>query len=59
MSVLLAHEKKGGATMATNAVKTVIPQESSDSSDNDDVTEIQPTDTGKTVAFCRFVKDEV
>ncbi|XP_020712446.1 general transcription factor IIE subunit 1 [Athalia rosae] len=45
MSVLLAHEKKGG-TNAVNAIKTVIPQESSDSSDNEDVTEIQTTDIG-------------
>lgn len=45
MSVLLAHEKKGGAN-AVNAVKAVILQESSDSSDNEDVTEIQAGDTG-------------
>ncbi|CAL7942969.1 unnamed protein product [Xylocopa violacea] len=46
MSVLLAHEKKGG-TNSTAAVKSVLPQESSDSSDNEEVTEMQTIDTGE------------
>lgn len=45
MSVLLAHEKKGGAN--ATAVKTVLPQESSDSSDNEDGGEMQAVDTGQ------------
>lgn len=44
MSVLLAHEKKGGMT-DNNAVKSVIPQESSDSSDNEENNEMQPVET--------------
>lgn len=44
MSVLLAHEKKGGAN--ESAVKAVLPQESSDSSDNEDAGEMQTVDTG-------------
>lgn len=44
MSVLLAHERKG-ATNASNAVKSVIPQESSDSSDNEDP-DMQTVDAG-------------
>ncbi|XP_034934737.1 general transcription factor IIE subunit 1 isoform X2 [Chelonus insularis] len=43
MSVLLAHEKKGG-TKTANAVKTVLPQDSSDSSDNEDGGEMQAVD---------------
>lgn len=46
MSVLLAHEKKGG-TNASSAVKSVLPQESSDSSDNEEVTEMQAMETGE------------
>ncbi|XP_029033528.1 transcription factor IIEalpha [Osmia lignaria lignaria] len=46
MSVLLAHEKKGG-TNATAAIKSVLPQESSDSSDNEEVAEMQTIDTGE------------
>lgn len=45
MSVLLAHEKKGGTNSAA-AIKSVLPQESSDSSDNEAVTEMQAIDTG-------------
>lgn len=45
MSVLLAHEKKGG-TNSTAAIKSVLPQESSDSSDNEEVAEMQAIDTG-------------
>ncbi|XP_043263453.1 general transcription factor IIE subunit 1 [Colletes gigas] len=45
MSVLLAHEKKGG-TNAAAAIKSVLPQESSDSSDNEEVAEMQAIDTG-------------
>ncbi|XP_051174349.1 general transcription factor IIE subunit 1 [Leptopilina boulardi] len=44
MSVLLAHEKKGGMS-DNNAVKSVIPQESSDSSDNEDNNDMQPIET--------------
>lgn len=47
MSVLLAHEKKGG-TNSTAAIKSVLPQESSDSSDNEEVAEMQAIDTGMT-----------
>ncbi|XP_043270013.1 general transcription factor IIE subunit 1 isoform X2 [Venturia canescens] len=46
MSVLLAHEKKGGTTNISNAVKTVLPQESSDSSDNEEPKEMQTVDAG-------------
>ncbi|XP_076282586.1 transcription factor IIEalpha [Lasioglossum baleicum] len=46
MSVLLAHEKKGG-TNAAAAIKSVLPQESSDSSDNEEVAEMQTIDTGE------------
>ena len=46
MSVLLAHEKKGG-TNASAAIKSVLPQESSDSSDNEEVAEMQTIDTGE------------
>ncbi|XP_015119582.1 general transcription factor IIE subunit 1 [Diachasma alloeum] len=46
MSVLLAHEKKGGNTNAVSAVKAVLPQESSDSSDNEEHGEMQAVDTG-------------
>ncbi|XP_076247583.1 transcription factor IIEalpha isoform X1 [Calliopsis andreniformis] len=46
MSVLLAHEKKGGTNSAA-AIKSVLPQESSDSSDNEEVTEMQAVDTGE------------
>ncbi|OXU27735.1 hypothetical protein TSAR_015399 [Trichomalopsis sarcophagae] len=45
MSVLLAHEKKGGVN--ESAVKAVLPQESSDSSDNEDAGEMQTVDTGE------------
>lgn len=45
MSVLLAHEKKGGTNTA-NAVKAVLPQESSDSSDNEEVAGMQAVDAG-------------
>lgn len=45
MSVLLAHEKKGGVN--ATAVKAVLPQESSDSSDNEDAGDMQAVDTGK------------
>lgn len=44
MSVLLAHEKKGG--LSASAVKTVLTHESSDSSDNEDVREMQTVDNG-------------
>jgi len=46
MSVLLAHEKKGGTNSAMS-IKTVLPQESSDSSDNEEDTEMQAVDTGE------------
>ncbi|KAF7994508.1 hypothetical protein HCN44_003980 [Aphidius gifuensis] len=48
MSVLRAHEKKGPNNATANAVKAVLPQESSDSSDNEDMHYIdtQPIDTG-------------
>ncbi|XP_011300518.1 general transcription factor IIE subunit 1 [Fopius arisanus] len=46
MSVLLAHEKKGGVTNAVNAVKAVLPQDSSDSSDNEEHVEMQAVDAG-------------
>lgn len=46
MSVLLAHEKKGG-TNSASSIKAALPQESSDSSDNEEDTEMQAVDTGK------------
>ena len=55
MSVLLAHEKKAG-TNASNAVKTVLPQESSDSSDNEDTNDMQIVDTGKKLLKILFYK---
>jgi len=45
MSVLLAHEKKGGTSNLVSSTK-VLPHESSDSSDNEEDTEIQTVDTG-------------
>lgn len=45
MSVLLTHEKTSGV-QAANAVKAVLPQESSDSSDNDEASNMQAIDTG-------------
>lgn len=45
MSVLLAHEKKSG-TNSTASIKAVLPQESSDSSDNEEDMEMQTVDTG-------------
>ncbi|XP_011498840.1 PREDICTED: general transcription factor IIE subunit 1 [Ceratosolen solmsi marchali] len=45
MSVLLAHEKKGGIN--ASAVKTVLPHESSDSSDNEDRGDMKVADTGE------------
>lgn len=50
MSVLLAHEKKGG-TNSTASIKAVLPQESSDSSDNEEDTEMQAIDTGEIEAM--------
>jgi len=50
MSVLLAHEKKGG-TNSTASIKTALPQESSDSSDNEEDTEMQAIDTGEIEAM--------
>jgi transcription initiation factor TFIIE subunit alpha len=47
MSVLLAHEKKGGTNSSTS-IKTALPQESSDSSDNEEEMEMQTVDTGMT-----------
>lgn len=46
MSVLLAHEKKGG-TNSTASIKAALPQESSDSSDNEEDVEMQTVDTGE------------
>ncbi|KAL6422005.1 hypothetical protein ACFW04_010834 [Cataglyphis niger] len=46
MSVLLAHEKKGGTNSAAS-IKAVLPQESSDSSDNEEDMEMQTVDTGE------------
>lgn len=46
MSVLLAHEKKGGINSAAS-IKAALPQESSDSSDNEEDTEMQTVDTGE------------
>ncbi|XP_014219194.1 general transcription factor IIE subunit 1 [Copidosoma floridanum] len=45
MSVLLAHEKKGG--ISATAVRTVLQHESSDSSDNEDVGDMQTVDAGE------------
>lgn len=45
MSVLLAHEKKGNTNAAS--IKSVLPQESSDSSDNEEEMEMQAVDTGE------------
>lgn len=45
MSVLLAHEKKGGTNSMTS-IKAALPQESSDSSDNEENVEMQTVDTG-------------
>lgn len=44
MSVLLAHEKKGGSN--STAVKAVLPQESSDSSDNEEEIDMQAVGEG-------------
>ena len=53
MSVLLAHEKKGGTN---SAVKAALPQESSDSSDNEDTNDMQAVDTGKKIiVYFRFL----
>ncbi|XP_071569679.1 general transcription factor IIE subunit 1 [Temnothorax nylanderi] len=49
MSVLLAHEKKGGTNSAS--IKAVLPQESSDSSDNEEDAEMQAIDTGEVEAM--------
>ncbi|XP_012531303.1 general transcription factor IIE subunit 1 [Monomorium pharaonis] len=46
MSVLLAHEKKGGTNSAAS-IKAALPQESSDSSDNEEDMEMQAVDTGE------------
>ncbi|XP_029175610.1 general transcription factor IIE subunit 1 [Nylanderia fulva] len=46
MSVLLAHEKKGGINSAAS-IKAALPQESSDSSDNEEDAEMQTVDTGE------------
>lgn len=46
MSVLLAHEKKGGSTNPVASIKATLPQESSDSSDNEEDAEMQAIDTG-------------
>ncbi|GAB1868736.1 General transcription factor IIE subunit 1 [Camponotus japonicus] len=46
MSVLLAHEKKGG-TNSMASIKAALPQESSDSSDNEEDVEMQTVDTGE------------
>lgn len=50
MSVLLAHEKKGSSNSAVS-IKAALPQESSDSSDNEDITDMQTIDTGITIKF--------
>ncbi|KAL0100042.1 hypothetical protein PUN28_019485 [Cardiocondyla obscurior] len=50
MSVLLAHEKKGGTNSAAS-IKAALPQESSDSSDNEEDTEMQAIDTGEVEAM--------
>jgi transcription initiation factor TFIIE subunit alpha len=44
MSVLLAHEKKGGIN--ASAIKTVLPHESSDSSENEDGGDMKTADAG-------------
>lgn len=54
MSVLLAHEKKGGTNSAMS-IKAALPQESSDSSDNDEDTEMQAIDTGKKKIYQRIL----
>lgn len=46
MSVLLAHEKKGGTN--SNALNS-LPQESSDSSDNEELVEMLPVHNGKII----------
>lgn len=51
MSVLLAHEKKGGTN--SNALNS-LPQESSDSSDNEELVEMQPVHNGKISKFFEF-----
>jgi len=45
MSVLLAHEKKGGSSNIISSTKA-LPHKSSDSSDNEEDTEMQTVDTG-------------
>lgn len=45
MSVLLAHEKKSGPN-STAAIKAALPQDSSDSSDNEEISEMQIVDAG-------------
>ncbi|EFN87330.1 general transcription factor IIE subunit 1 [Harpegnathos saltator] len=45
MSVLLAHEKRG-STNTSAAVKAAFPQDSSDSSENEEVSEMQTIDAG-------------
>ncbi|XP_020284866.1 general transcription factor IIE subunit 1 [Pseudomyrmex gracilis] len=50
MSVLLAHEKKGG-TNSTTSIKAALPQESSDSSDNEEDAEMQIIDAGEVDAM--------
>ncbi|KAL6260587.1 general transcription factor IIE subunit 1 [Pogonomyrmex barbatus] len=50
MSVLLAHEKKGSTNSATS-IKAALPQESSDSSDNEEDAEMQAIDTGEVEAM--------
>lgn len=49
MSVLLAHEKKGGPNSAP--IKSLLPQESSDSSDNEELKDAQNKDRGKQWKF--------
>lgn len=51
MSVLLAHEKKGGVN--ATAVKAVLGQESSDSSDMEDTGDMQQVEMG--VLFNHFL----
>ncbi|KAG8037807.1 hypothetical protein G9C98_006018 [Cotesia typhae] len=46
MSVLLAHERKGANNSANNTVKSVIPQESDDSSENEEAGDMQAVETG-------------
>ncbi|XP_014473955.1 PREDICTED: general transcription factor IIE subunit 1 isoform X2 [Dinoponera quadriceps] len=46
MSVLLAHEKKSGGNSAA-AIKATLPQDSSDSSDNEEISEMQTVDAGE------------